>query len=79
MNEDNIEVEDISPILSLINDELGGWPILEGSSWSDSAIDLPSLLLKLRAYSNSIIFGMGTSTDQKNSTEYDIEVRARDG
>ena len=77
MNEDRIEVEGITPMLSLVNDELGGWPILQGAAWNASEINLPNLLLKLRSYSNSIFFGVGTSTDQKNSTEYDIEVGAR--
>ena len=73
-NEDHIEAEDVYPILSVVNDELGGWPILQGSSWNASRFDLLATLLKLREYSNSVLFDMGTSTDEKNSTEYDIEV-----
>lgn len=74
LNEDHIEAEDVTPILSLINRELGGWPILEGSDWNDSSFNLLNLLVTLRKYSSNIIFAMGTSTDEKNSTEYDIEV-----
>jgi len=33
INETKIETDGIEPVLSLIN-ELGGWPILQGSSWN---------------------------------------------
>lgn len=75
LNEDNIEAEDVTPILSLIDRELGGWPILKGSYWNNSSFDLLNLLVTLRKYSSNVIFAMGTSTDEKNSTEYDIEVK----
>lgn len=74
LNEDQIEAEDVTPILSLINQELGGWPILQGTQWNNASFNLLNLLVTLRTYSNNVIFAMGTSTDEKNSTEYDIEV-----
>ncbi|CAF0749316.1 unnamed protein product [Rotaria sp. Silwood1] len=78
INEQNIEDEDIDLILSLVNKQLGGWPILQGSSWNNSTFNLLNLLLKLRQYNNDIIFGIGTSIDEKNSQEYDIAIGQSD-
>ncbi|CAF3835985.1 unnamed protein product, partial [Adineta steineri] len=73
INEQHIEDEGISLVLSLINNEFGGWPIIQ-SSWDNSTFDLFNLLLKLRKYQNNIIFGIGTSIDEKNSTEYALGI-----
>jgi hypothetical protein len=78
VNEQNIEDEGIDSILSLVNSELGGWPLIKGSSWDNSTFNLLNLLLKIREYNNNIIFGIGTSIDEKHSTEYDIEVSEKD-
>ncbi|CAF1017329.1 unnamed protein product [Rotaria sp. Silwood1] len=78
INEQNIEDEGIDLILSLVNKQLGGWPILQGSSWNNSTFNLLNLLLKLRQYNNDIIFGIGTSIDEKNSQEYDIAIGQSD-
>ncbi|UJR32874.1 hypothetical protein I4U23_020335 [Adineta vaga] len=78
INEEKIEDEGIDTILSLINTEFGGWPIIQSSSWNNSTFDFFQLLLKLRKYNNDIIFGIGTSIDDKNSTEYDLEVGQSD-
>lgn len=74
VNETAIENEGINTILSLVNDELGGWPILKGSSWDTASYNLTQLLLRLRQYGHSIIFSYGTSTDDKNSSVYFIRV-----
>ena len=74
VDEQNIEDEGIDSILNLINVEMGGWPILQGSTWNSSSFNLLNLLLKLRKYNNDIIFAIGTSIDEKNSKAYDIEV-----
>ncbi|CAF0828341.1 unnamed protein product [Adineta steineri] len=71
INEQHIEDEGINPILSLINNEFGGWPIIQ-SLWDNSTFDILDLLLKLRKYNNNILFGIGTSVDDRNSTEYDL-------
>ncbi|CAF1258051.1 unnamed protein product [Adineta steineri] len=73
INEQHIEDEDINRILSLINNEFGGWPITQ-SSWDNSTFDLLNLLLKLRKYQNNIIFDIGTSINDKNSTEYALGI-----
>ncbi|CAF4117161.1 unnamed protein product, partial [Adineta steineri] len=77
IDEQLIEDEDISLILSLINNEFGGWPIIQ-SSWDNSTFDLLNLLLKLRKYSNNIIFDIGTSINEKNSTEYGLKISQSD-
>ncbi|CAF4106434.1 unnamed protein product [Adineta steineri] len=77
IDEQHIEDEDINPILSLINNEFGGWPIIQ-SSWDNSTFDLSNLLLKLRKYSNNIIFGIDTSINEKNSTQYGLKISQGD-
>ncbi|CAF4177876.1 unnamed protein product [Adineta steineri] len=77
IDEQHIEDEGISPIFSLINNEFGGWPIIQ-SSWNNSTFDLLNLLLKLRKYQNNIIFDIGTSIDEKNSTEYGLKISQSD-
>ena len=74
IDEERIEDEGVDAILSLIQTEFGGWPIIQSTSWNNSTFDLFELLLKLRKYNNDIIFGIGTSIDEKNSTEYDLIV-----
>ncbi|CAF4446397.1 unnamed protein product, partial [Adineta steineri] len=61
-------------ILSLVNNEFGGWPILQGSSWNAASFNFSNLLLKLREYSNNIIYSCDTETDEKNSSVYYIQV-----
>ncbi|CAF3792998.1 unnamed protein product [Rotaria sp. Silwood1] len=73
-NETAIELETINVLLSFVNNELGGWPILQGSSWNESSFNLLRLLLKLRQYDLNIIYGCRTSTDDKNSSVNFIEV-----
>ncbi|CAF0915198.1 unnamed protein product [Adineta ricciae] len=74
IDEERIEDEGVDTILSLIQIEFGGWPIIQSTSWNNSTFDLFKVLLKLRKYNNDIIFGIGTSIDEKNSTEYDLIV-----
>ncbi|CAF4126552.1 unnamed protein product [Adineta steineri] len=77
INEQHIEDEGINPILSLINNEFGGWPIIH-TAWDNSTFDILNLLLKLRKYNNDIIFSISTSIDEKNSTEYDLRIGQAD-
>ncbi|CAF1552281.1 unnamed protein product, partial [Rotaria sp. Silwood1] len=78
VNETAIELESINTILSFVNNELGGWPILQGSSWNSLSFNLSRLLLKLREYSHNILYGCGTSPDDKNSSIYYIRVYQSD-
>ncbi|CAF3473329.1 unnamed protein product, partial [Rotaria sp. Silwood2] len=67
INETVIESESINVILSIVND-LGGWPILQGSSWNETSFNITNLLIRLREYGYNMIFGFGTSNDDKNSS-----------
>ncbi|CAF4111817.1 unnamed protein product [Rotaria sp. Silwood2] len=78
VNETAIESESINALLSFVNTELGGWPILQGSSWNVSSFNFSRLLLKLRQYSHNILYGCGTSADDKNSSVYFIRVYQSD-
>jgi hypothetical protein len=74
IDEAGIEMEGVEPVLSIVHDEFGGWPILLGSTWDNSTYNLTRLLLQLRQYDNGIIFSVATATNQQNSSIYDIEV-----
>jgi hypothetical protein len=74
VNEEQIETQGIEPVLSLINTDFGGWPILQGSSWNSSMFNLSNLLLKLRQYNYNIIYKINTDTDEKNSSITNIVV-----
>ena len=76
-NETNIDVEGVDLIRSIINDGLGGWPILEGTLWNESRFDFPQLLLRLRQYNYNILYRIGTDVDEKNSSVTDIIVRLK--
>ena len=65
-------------ILSLVNTELGGWPILQGSTWDNSSFNFSHLLLKLNEYSSSIIYNIGTQIDDQNSSLLGIQVKKED-
>ncbi|CAF0891456.1 unnamed protein product [Rotaria sordida] len=78
IDEADIEATGVDPILSLVNTELGGWPILQGSSWSSSTFDLSNLFLKLRKYAYNIIYRVNTVVSEENSTVYNIEIGQSD-
>ncbi|CAF4289925.1 unnamed protein product, partial [Rotaria magnacalcarata] len=72
INETALALEAESALLNFVDNELGGWPILQGSSWNESSFDLANLMYKLREYNQNIVFGFSTSTDEKNSSAYFI-------
>ncbi len=75
INETTIELKSVDEILSFINRELGGWPILEGSTWNHSTFNLSNLLIKLHEYNKGIIYNVNTKVDLINSSIYCIRVR----
>lgn len=75
INETAIDAEGVNTILSVVDAEFGGWPILQRSPWKNESFDLMRLLLKIRKYNQNLLFRVITATDEKNSTAYDIEVR----
>lgn len=74
-NEVAIDSSGTGSILSIVNQELGGWPILLGSSWSETSFNITRLMINLRQYSHNLIYSFGTSTDDRNSSVYYIRVR----
>ncbi|CAF1189094.1 unnamed protein product [Rotaria sp. Silwood1] len=74
INEAGIETDGVESVLSIVNNELGGWPILQGHTWSPPNFNLSDLLLKLRKYDDGVIFSVNTATNQENSSVYDIEL-----
>jgi hypothetical protein len=64
-------------ILEFINKELGGWPILQGSTWDESTFDFAHLMLKLSQHNNFILYTVETDIDEKNSSVRSIRVRLR--
>jgi hypothetical protein len=75
IDEGTIEREGTEPVLSRINTDLGGWPILQGASWDSSKFNLSNLLFKLRQYNHNIIFKINSDTDETNSSVANILVR----
>ncbi|CAF4152236.1 unnamed protein product [Adineta steineri] len=75
IDEDTIEMEDVDVIMSMINKELGGWPVLKGSDWDESTFDFDRLMLKLSQYNNYIFYVVKTDVDEKNSSVRSIHVR----
>lgn len=75
INEDVIEAEGTDIILSFVNKELGGWPILQGSQWNNITFNFPRVLLKLSEYLNSVFYTIVTRVDEKNSSLVGILVR----
>ncbi|CAF0909442.1 unnamed protein product [Rotaria sordida] len=74
IDETEIDIGGIDPVLSLMNTKFGGWPILQGSSWNSSMFNLTNLLLKLRQYSYNIIFQIHSDIDEKNSSATNIKI-----
>jgi predicted metalloendopeptidase len=63
-----IETDGVQPVLSLLETDFGGWPILQGSSWNNATYNLTNLLLKLRQYNYNAVFRVTTDIDAKNSS-----------
>ncbi|CAF4153174.1 unnamed protein product [Adineta steineri] len=75
IDEDTIEMEGIDVIMSMINKELGGWPVLQGSAWNESTFDFDRLMLKLSQYNNYIFYTVNTGVDETNSSIRSIHIR----
>jgi len=76
IQEDEIEAEGVNTILSLVNTEFGGWPILQGSQWNITAFNFSQLLIMLNKYNTDVIYIAGTQIDDKNSSAMAIRVRS---
>ncbi|CAF1059202.1 unnamed protein product [Adineta steineri] len=75
IDEGTIETEGVDVIMSMINKELGGWPVLQGSAWNESTFDFDRLMLKLSQYNSYIFYTVSTDVDEKNSSIRSIHIR----
>jgi hypothetical protein len=74
IDENMIRKNSIDIILSLINREFGGWPILQGSTWNDSQWNFSRILFKLSEYNTNVFYSIKTNINNKNSSIYAIHV-----
>ncbi|UJR19267.1 hypothetical protein I4U23_022396 [Adineta vaga] len=72
MNEKAIETDSLKSILSFIDTELGGWPIIKGSDWSNLNYTLANHLLRLNLYSLNPLYTIVSTVDRINSSLYNI-------
>lgn len=75
MNKTLIEKDGLTTIREILK-ELGGWPVLEGPSWSDGEFDWRQSVYKFRKVGYSVDYFMDFSVgvDVKNSTRRIIDV-----
>ena len=74
-----IEKKGISPAIPLLK-EFGGWPLLgnkPGGNWKENVFNLAKLLTSLKKYNNDIIIDMSVGIDDKNSTNYIVDVSCK--
>ncbi|CAF4011591.1 unnamed protein product, partial [Adineta steineri] len=75
IDEGTIETEGVDVIMSMINKELGGWPVLQGLAWNESTFNFDRLMLKLSQYNSYIFYTVNTDVDEKNSSIRSIHIR----
>ena len=76
LDEETIDREDDQLFLSLINSQLGGWPILKSSSWNETTFNLSDVLLRLHQHGSSMLFASDTYISPTNSSTVSIIVRS---
>ena len=74
MNEEAIETDDVHALLALIDEEFGGWPVLQGLKWNNSMFNFSQLWFKLGQYNNFVFYHIETKIDKKNTSMYRIRV-----
>ncbi|XP_037044931.1 neprilysin-2-like [Bradysia coprophila] len=83
LNTTAIEKRGLKPLTDILH-ELGGWPILEGDSWSEVDFNWVELLKQLKGMglNTNMVFGLTVDRDLKNSsknvlyidqTDFDLE------
>lgn len=75
MDDTSTELNSVKTVLSFISTELGGWPILLGSTWNHSTYNFSRVLLKLHEYNQNIIYNINTNIDLINSSIHCIRVK----
>jgi hypothetical protein len=74
IDEHAIENEGVDAILSLINGEFGGWPILQGSTWNESSFNFSEVWFKLSQHATFAFYEVVTKMDLVNTSTYSIRV-----
>ena len=69
MNKERIEELGFSPLKSVLK-KMGGWPLLEGSSWDQDGFKWYEMVYKFRenGYSVDYLVDFSVTTDLKNSS-----------
>ncbi|XP_013133397.1 PREDICTED: membrane metallo-endopeptidase-like 1 [Papilio polytes] len=75
MNKSAIEARGIQPLLDIMKG-LGGWPVLEGDKWNESAFEWQDSVFRFRTsgYSVDYFLDFSISVDVKNSTKRIIDL-----
>lgn len=70
-----IESRGLEPLTDILS-ELGGWPILEGDSWSESEFDWVEMLKQLKriGLEEKMILGLTVGRSLTNSSQYVLYV-----
>lgn len=71
---EQIEALGVAPLKSLLR-KLGGWPVIEGDEWNETAFDWVQLMANLRNYNNDILLSEWVAADITNSSSHIIQVR----
>lgn len=71
-----IESRGVRPLLDMM-ERLGGWPVLQGSSWDEASFSWEESVYRFRkaGYSVDYFLDFSISVDVKNSTKRIIDVR----
>ena len=69
MSKEKIEAQGFDPLRSVLK-KLGGWPLLEGSSWDEGDFKWYEVIYKLRelGFSTDYLINFSVTTDLKNSS-----------
>lgn len=72
MNGELLEGRKLEPLLDLL-ESFGGWPVLSGAAWNESAFDWLEMAGKLRRYNNDVFLMQWVGPDATNSDENIIQ------
>uniref|UniRef100_A0A1W7RA35 Neprilysin n=1 Tax=Hadrurus spadix TaxID=141984 RepID=A0A1W7RA35_9SCOR len=75
MNVTEIERVEADPLRGVLK-KIGGWPVVEGSSWNASDFDWLDTLIEFRkqGYSHDIMLDLSVTPDYRNNSNYIIDL-----
>lgn len=75
LNEQAIEKRGLTPLIEML-DEFGGWPVLQGNTWSDDNWSWTDIIKKFRriGMDTDFIFSLSIESDLKNSSRRILDV-----